>query len=101
MPATFSAHLMRSLCTVAFCIHPNSTKFLKIVHYFSNFEAYRPFQGQRHDYVTALAGGKTKRKLEAAHLKQRRFIYTRSLKYHLVMMLGARIDVVEAPIFLF
>ncbi len=48
--------------------------------------------------MTALAGGKTKWKLEAAHSNQHRFVYTRSLKYHLVVMLGARIDVVEAPI---
>ncbi len=38
------------------------------------------------------------RKLEAANSKQRRFGYTRSLKYHLVVMLSARIDVVEASI---
>ncbi len=58
---------------------------------------YRPFQGRRHDYITSLAGGKTKQKLEAAYSNQRRFFCTRSLKYHLVVMLGARI-VVEAPI---
>ncbi len=59
---------------------------------------YRPFSSQRHDYVTALAGGKTKGELEAAHSNQRRFSNIRSLKYQLVVMLGARIDVVEAPI---
>ncbi len=32
---------------------------------------------------------------EAAHSNQRRFSYTRSLKYHLVVMLGARIDVIN------
>ncbi len=41
--------------------------------------------------VTALAGGKTKG-------KRRRFGYVRSLKYNLVVMLGAKINVVEAPI---
>ncbi len=51
----------------------------------------------RHDNITSLAGGKTKQKLEAAYSTQRRFFCTRSLKYHLVVMLGARI-VVEAPI---
>ncbi len=57
------------------------------------------------------ASCKTKRKLLAANSKQRRFVYTRSLKYHLVVikssqvksskfyvMSGARIDVVEASI---
>ncbi len=46
----------------------------------------------------ALAGGKTMRKLEAANSNQRRFGYIRSLKYHLLVMLGARIYVVEASI---
>ncbi len=32
-------------------------------------------------------------KLEAANSKRRRFGYIRSLKYHLVVMLGAKIDV--------
>ncbi len=48
--------------------------------------------------MSALAGGKTKRKLEAANSKQHRFGYTESLKHHLVVMLGAVIDVVEASI---
>uniref|UniRef100_A0A672KZ15 Ankyrin repeat and SOCS box containing 13 n=1 Tax=Sinocyclocheilus grahami TaxID=75366 RepID=A0A672KZ15_SINGR len=49
--------------------------------------------------VTALAGGsKTKGKLEAAHSNQRRFGYIRSLKYHLVVMLGARIDLIQPQI---
>ncbi len=58
----------------------------------------RPFLCRRHDYVAALAGGKTKGKLEAANSNQRRFGYIRSLKYHLVVMLGARIDVVQPQI---
>ncbi len=51
--------------------------------------------GRRHNYVTALAGGKTEQKLEVANSKQHRFIYTRSLKHHFVVMLDARIDVVD------
>ncbi len=39
-----------------------------------------------------------KRKLEADNSNQHRFIYTRSLKCHVVVMLGDRIDVAEAPI---
>ncbi len=49
----------------------------------------------------ALAGGETKRKQEAAHSNQRRFGYMRRFKYHLVVMLGARIDVLEASIWHF
>ncbi len=45
--------------------------------------------------ITSQRNGKTKLKLEAANSTQRRFGYIRSLKYHLVVMLGARIDVVE------
>ncbi len=37
-------------------------------------------------------------KLEAAHSNQRRFGYIRSLKYHLVVMLGARINVIQPQI---
>ncbi len=48
--------------------------------------------------MSCLAGGKTKGKLEAAHSSQRRFGYIRSLKYHLVVMLGARIDVIQPQI---
>ncbi len=59
---------------------------------------YSPFLSRHHDYVTALAGGKTEGELEAAHSNQRRFGYIRSLKYRLVVMLGARIDTVQAPI---
>ncbi len=65
------------------------------------FAAYRPFLCLCHDYVTALAGGKTKGKLEEANSNQHRFGYIRSLKYHLVVMLGARIDVVQSPIWNF
>ncbi len=36
--------------------------------------------------------------MERAHSNQRRFGYTRSLKYHLVVMLGARIDVIQPQI---
>ncbi len=62
---------------------------------------YRPFLCRHNDYVTALAGGKTKAKLEAAHSNQHRFGYTRSLKYNLVVMLGARINRVQTPIWNF
>ncbi len=60
----------------------------------------RPFLCRHHNYVTALAGGKTKGKLEAANSNLHRLqtSYIRSLKYHLVVMLGARIDIVQAPI---
>ncbi len=59
-----------------------------------------PFRADvTNNYVTALAGGKTKGELEAANSNQRRFGYIRSLKY--LVMLGARIDVVEAPIWNF
>ncbi len=37
-------------------------------------------------------------KLEVAHSNQRRFGYIRSLKYHLVVMLGARINVIQPQI---
>ncbi len=36
-----------------------------------------------------------------ANSNQRRFVYTRSLKHHLIVMLGARINVVEASIWNF
>ncbi len=42
--------------------------------------------------------GQPQGKLEAAHSNQRRFGYIRSLKYHLVVMLGARIDVIQPQI---
>ncbi len=48
--------------------------------------------------VTITSQRKTKRKLEAANSNQRRFVNTRSLKHHFVVILGARIDVVEASI---
>ncbi len=50
------------------------------------------------DVKITLAVGKTKEKLEVANSNQHRFGYTRSLKYNLVVMLGARIDVVQPPI---
>ncbi len=64
-----------------------------------------PFLRRCHDYVTVVAGKPKKRgnytvwgKLEAAHLNQCRFGYIRSLKCHLVVMLGTRIEVVQALI---
>ncbi len=48
--------------------------------------------------VTVTSQRMWRQKLEGAHSNQRRFGYIRSLKYNLVVMLGARIDVVEAPI---
>ncbi len=68
--------------------------------YWFKWEAIDPFRADV-KIVTAPAGGKTKQKLEAANSKQRRFGYTRCFKYNLVVMLGARIDVVEALIWNF
>ncbi len=86
---------------------------------------HHTFLCRRHDYVTALAGGKTKRKLRwpiqtstdiwkavgaktcATNVLTRTYALTRSLpinsslKYRLVVMLGARIDIVQAPIWNF
>ncbi len=42
--------------------------------------------------------GKTKGKLEAALSNQRRFGYIMSLQYFLVVILGARIDIIQPQI---
>ncbi len=55
----------------------------------------RPFLSRRHNYVTALAKGKPKGELVAVHSNQHRFS-NMSLKYNLVVMLGDRIDIVQA-----
>ncbi len=44
------------------------------------------------------ASCKTKGKLKAAHSKQCRFGYISSLKYNLVVMLGARMDIIQPQI---
>ncbi len=63
-------------------------------HWFK-WEGIDPFRADV-KIVTALAGGKTKQKLEAANSKQHRFGYTRCFKYNAVVMLGARIDVLDS-----
>ncbi len=45
-----------------------------------------------------LAGGKSKGELEVAHSNQRIFGYIKNLKYHLLVMMGARIDVIQPQI---
>ncbi len=70
---------------------------LKLNHYSLKISLSnnRPFYGRCQRYVTALAACKKKAKTGGSPAQIR---LHKDLKYHLVVMLGARIDVVEASI---
>ncbi len=74
---------------------------LKLNHYSLKISLSdnRPFYGRCQRYVTALATCKKKKaKTGGSQFNPAQIRLHKDLKYHLVVMLGARIDVVEASI---